>query len=119
MASPLADYVVSLGMDGRVASRGEALDAVTEYISLSPKLATKVLDEEIKVDQEEGPDVTAKQADGKLIVAEEVAEGHVSWDACKLPCPGCSPKDSPGFYSDVVFQGFGWIPRFLVLDIFH
>ncbi|KAI9509765.1 hypothetical protein F5148DRAFT_1275094 [Russula earlei] len=66
MVSPLADYVVSLGLDGRVANRGPA------------QLRTKK-----KVDQEE-PDATAKQADGKLIVAEEIAEGRVSWDAYKL-----------------------------------
>jgi hypothetical protein len=76
MASPLADYVVSLGMDGRVASRGSALDA----IALSPEVVEDIPDEKKKI--EEGPDATAKQSDGKLIVAEEIAEGHVSWDAC-------------------------------------
>ena len=83
MASPLADYVVSLGKDGRVASHGSALDAVAEYVIHSPELVEKVQDEEKRIDEEE-PDATAKQTDGKLIVAEEIAEGHVSWDACKL-----------------------------------
>jgi ABC-type multidrug transport system fused ATPase/permease subunit len=78
MASPLADYVVSLGMDGRVASRGSALDA----IALSPEVVEDIPDEKKKI--EEGPDATAKQSDGKLIVAEEIAEGHVSWDALQL-----------------------------------
>jgi len=26
---------------------------------------------------------------GKLMVAEEVAEGHVSWSACEFPHPSC------------------------------
>lgn len=82
MASPLADYVVSLGMDGRIVSRGSALDA----IALSPELVEDIPDEEKRIDQE-GPDATAKQSDGKLIVAEEVAEGHVSWDACNCHLP--------------------------------
>jgi hypothetical protein len=83
MASPLADYVVSLGMDGRVASCGSALEA----IALSPEVVEDIPpDEEKKVDQE-GPDATAKQSDGKLIVAEEIAEGHVSWDACNCHLP--------------------------------
>jgi hypothetical protein len=93
-------------MDGRVASRGEALDAVAEYISLSPKLVTKVLDEEKKID--EGPDVTAKQADGKLIVAEEIAEGHVSWDACNCHLPsGSTPEAHLVCKVKLFFKGLG------------
>lgn len=85
MASPLADYVVSFGRDGRVASHGPALDAVAESLTVSPELIENVLDEEKRTDQEGlGPDATAKQTDGKLIVAEEIAEGQVSWDAFKL-----------------------------------
>jgi hypothetical protein len=87
MTSPIADYVVSLGLDGRVASRGAVSDAVTKDKTFARKLVEEVQvikDEEKLIDQEE-PDATAKQADGKLIVAEEIAEGHVSWDACKLP----------------------------------
>jgi hypothetical protein len=87
MTSPIADYVVSLGLDGRVASRGAVSDAVTKDKTFAGKLVEEVQvikDEEKLIDQEE-PDATAKQADGKLIVAEEIAEGHVSWDACKLP----------------------------------
>jgi len=81
MASTLADYVVSFGRDGRVASHGSALDAVAESLTVSPELIENVLDEEKRTDQEK-PDATAKQTDGKLIVAEEIAEGQVSWDAC-------------------------------------
>lgn len=84
MASPLADYVVSLGRDGRVASHGQALDAVAESLTVSPEgpeLIENVLNEEKRPDQE-GLDGMAKQTDGKLIMAEEIAEGQVSWDAC-------------------------------------
>lgn len=80
MASPLADYVVSFGRDGRVASHGSTLDAVAESLTVSPEVVEDILDEEKRRDQ--GPDAGAKQADGKLIVAEEIAEGQVSWDAC-------------------------------------
>lgn len=81
MAGPLADYVVSFGRDGRVTSHGPALDAVAESLTVSPELIENILDEEKRTNQE-GPDATAKQTDGKLIVAEEIAEGQVSWDAC-------------------------------------
>ncbi|KAH9952289.1 hypothetical protein BGW80DRAFT_1430860 [Lactifluus volemus] len=86
MASPLADYVVSLGLDGRIASRGSVSDALKKNKRLAAKIVkgTRELEEdEKKIDQEE-PDAAVKPGDGKLIVAEEVAEGHVSWDAFKL-----------------------------------
>jgi hypothetical protein len=86
MVSPIADYVVSLGLDGRVACRSSVSDAVAKDKTLAAELVEgtrAIKDEEKRIDQEE-PDATAKQADGKLIVAEEIAEGHVSWGACKL-----------------------------------
>jgi hypothetical protein len=97
MASPLADYVVSFGRDGRVASHGPALDSVTEFLAVSPELAKKALNEEKRRDLE-GPDATAKQTDGKLIVAEEIAEGQVSWDACNCQffTLRLYPRSSPG-----------------------
>ncbi|KAH9972688.1 hypothetical protein BJV74DRAFT_879749 [Russula compacta] len=86
MASTLADYVVVLSPDGRVASRGSVSDAITK----DPILAAEVVagiqageDVETRIDQDE-PDVTAKQEDDKLMIAEEIAEGHVSWDAFRL-----------------------------------
>ena len=85
MATPVADYVVSLGLDGRVASRGSVSDA----LAISKALAHEVEEEKevIEKDEEdinaEDPDGKAKQADGKLIVAEEVALGRVSWSACE------------------------------------
>ena len=83
MASPLADYVVSLGRDGRVASRGSVADALKKDKTLAKELAEgahAIKDDEKRIDPEE-PNEPAKAADGKLILAEEIAEGHVSWDA--------------------------------------
>ncbi|KAF8256886.1 ABC transporter type 1, transmembrane domain-containing protein [Lactarius quietus] len=73
MAGPFADYVISLGQDGRIASRGSELAEGSRALR----------DDEKKIDGEE-PGEDAKLADGKLILAEEIAEGHVSWDAVKL-----------------------------------
>jgi hypothetical protein len=86
MTSSIADYVVSVGLDGRVVSCSSVSDAVAKDKTLATELvegAQAIKDDEKRIDQEE-PDASAKQADGKLIVAEEIAEGHVSWDACKL-----------------------------------
>jgi hypothetical protein len=84
MAKPLANYVVSLGLNGHIHSHG----------SIAEALATdKVLAEELNKDQEVLDKKTEEiaallvketKADGKLIVAEEIEEGHVSWDALNL-----------------------------------
>ncbi|KAI0028294.1 hypothetical protein K488DRAFT_80756 [Vararia minispora EC-137] len=87
MASPIADFVVSLGTDGQIASRGSVSDALAldERLAKEAKEEAQLIekDEQGLVDEEE-PDDKAKQADGKLIVAEEVAEGHVSWKALNI-----------------------------------
>ncbi|KAH8997804.1 hypothetical protein EDB86DRAFT_2828663 [Lactarius hatsudake] len=83
MASPLADYVVLLGKDGRIASRGSISDALKKDKALEKELPESIRvieDNEKNIDLEE-PNETAKSADGKLILAEEIAEGNVSWDA--------------------------------------
>jgi hypothetical protein len=121
MVRPLAEYVVSLGLDGRVAKRSSASVAVTKDKALAVEPVAGVLtikDEEENVDAEV-PDKPANQADGKLIVAEEIAEGRVSWDACNycsLPCD--TPETHPivNRYSQAIPRGFGWIPRCPFLD---
>ena len=83
MASPLADYVVSLGRDGRIASCGSVADVLKKDKTMAKELAEgarAIKDDEKVIDAEEFKE-TAKPADGKLILAEEIAEGHVSWDA--------------------------------------
>ena len=83
MASPLADYVVSLGQDGRIASCGSVSDALKKDKTLAKEFAEgtrAIMDDEKKIDSEER-DGTTKPLDSKLILAEEVAEGDVSWDA--------------------------------------
>ena len=86
MVSPLAEYVVSLGKDGRIASRGTVSDALRKDKNLAKELAEgarAIKDDEKKIDAEE-PDEVGKPGDGKLILAEEIAEGHVGWDAGEL-----------------------------------
>ncbi|KAH9166802.1 hypothetical protein EDB89DRAFT_2075433 [Lactarius sanguifluus] len=83
MATPLAEYVVSLGKDSLIASHGSVSDALKKDKTLAKELAEgtrAIKDEEKKIDSEE-PDETARPAGGKLILAEEISEGNVSWDA--------------------------------------
>ncbi|KAI9434157.1 hypothetical protein H4582DRAFT_2081171 [Lactarius indigo] len=86
MASPLADYVVSLGKDGQIASRGSVSDVLKKDKTLAKELAKgarAIKENEEKIDSVK-PDETVKSANGKLILTEEIAEGHVSWDEVKL-----------------------------------
>lgn len=86
MATPIADYVVSVGLDGRISSHGSVQDALAKNKELSAEVADEVVaieKDDTTIDAEE-PNEPAKKADGKLTVAEEIAEGHVSWPARKL-----------------------------------
>ncbi|KAH9166801.1 hypothetical protein EDB89DRAFT_2245991 [Lactarius sanguifluus] len=87
MATPLAEYVVSLGKDGLITSRGSISDALKKDKMLAKELAEgarAIKDDEKKINSEE-PDETVQSADGKLILAEEISEGNVSWDAGAHP----------------------------------
>ncbi|KAI9431381.1 hypothetical protein H4582DRAFT_2085045 [Lactarius indigo] len=100
MASPLADYVVSLNKDGRIASRGSVSDALKKDKTLAKELAKgarAIEDNEEKIDWVK-PDETVKSADGKLILTEEIAGGHVSWDAVKLFINGLGGAHSVLFW---------------------
>ena len=86
MTSPIAHFVVALGIDGRVLSQGSVSDALMQDTNLVREVMDdkhamdKAADE---IDATNSKNETAK-GDGKLTVAEEIQEGHVSWQALKL-----------------------------------
>jgi ABC-type multidrug transport system ATPase subunit len=84
MAKPVANYVVSMGVDGHIHSHGSIAEALATDEILVEELSKdqEVLDK--KTDEIDAPPAGEKKPDGKLIVAEEVEEGHVSWDSLKL-----------------------------------
>ena len=88
MASPVADFVVSLGTDGRVVSQGTLSKVLAKDDKLSKELAeeqAEMAKAENEVDGDEPDEEAApKKTDGKLIVEEEIAEGHISWASCKF-----------------------------------
>lgn len=83
LTKPVADFVVSMGSDGRILSQG----SVSEALKLDKKFAKELKTEEEKLkkadDEVEAHDDVSKPADGKLILAEEQEEGHVGWGACR------------------------------------
>ncbi|KAI0638608.1 multidrug resistance-associated ABC transporter [Trametes polyzona] len=115
MASPIADYVVSLGTDGRIASQGTLSKVLAKDKKLLEELAEER--EELKkaeneVDHVEPDDEAAPQkADGKLVVAEEIAEGHISWPALRLYLSSMGGTHSFMFWVSVV--GFLVICEFM------
>jgi len=93
MTSPIADFVVSLGSDGRVLSQGTLSKALATSRTLTKGL--KAEEAELRKAEEmvdaEVPEIPESKS-GKLMVAEEVAEGHVSWSAREFPHPTLHTK---------------------------
>ncbi len=84
MVSPIADFVVDMGSDGRILSQG----SLSTALARDAKLLREVEEEQkelAKADQEVDPDKpedeTAKQSAGKLVVSEEIESGHLGWEA--------------------------------------
>ncbi|KAH8101555.1 hypothetical protein BXZ70DRAFT_101862 [Cristinia sonorae] len=79
LTSPIAEFVVSIGRNGCVTSQG-SLSAV---LAKDAKLYTKMQTELAKAEEPMGDmvplDEAKRAADGKLVVAEEIALGRVGW----------------------------------------
>lgn len=84
MCAPIAEYIIGVSIDG-VAQ--DVLD-ISEFIDKDKKLAAEI-EKEVEEEEIEKEDIDtnkqeAKGPEGKLILAEEIATGHVSWTAIKL-----------------------------------
>ncbi len=117
MASPLADFVVSIGADGCIASQG----SVSETLAKDSKLVEEFKHEEEAIELDENEDETeandSEVKDGKLIVAEEVEEGHVSIGACKFCLSSVNHQAFSDFaQSHIVLPGVGGEVANPVLD---
>ncbi len=86
MVSPVADFVVDMGSDGRILSQGSLASALERDSKLFKEVKEERAEIE-KAEQEIAPekpeDTEAKQSAGKLVVAEEMEDGHVGWSACE------------------------------------
>jgi ABC-type multidrug transport system ATPase subunit len=82
LAEQISDFVVILGLDGKVTSQGsmsEALKSNSRLRRSARKQSEEIARAEVKEDSFSGEkDATTT---GKLIVEEEVDIGHVSWKA--------------------------------------
>ncbi|KAF8803433.1 multidrug resistance-associated ABC transporter [Phlegmacium glaucopus] len=85
LTAPIADFVVSIGLDGIPRDVGSNISAALE--------SDPVLAREAEAEQEETEaakqvidtvDKEEQKSDGKLILAEEIVEGRITWKAIKL-----------------------------------
>ncbi|KAJ7286214.1 hypothetical protein C8J57DRAFT_1446843 [Mycena rebaudengoi] len=89
VAKPIANFVVSMDADGRVHSQG----TIAEALAMDKVLAEELSKDQAVLDRKEDevdalPATADLKEDSKLIVAEEIAEGHVGWPALKLYLKG-------------------------------
>lgn len=92
----MAEYIVTIGIDGSITAKGNDLKAA---LASDKKLAAEAQkDAEIVANAESeltstshsaesqppAAQAATKAPDGKLMVAEEIVEGHVTWKSLKL-----------------------------------
>ena len=84
LAQTAADYLVLLRLDGTVQSHGPIDEVIRQETILQEAIAEETV-HELDAEAKEAEIVDGrKPTKGKLIVAEEVALGHVGWQACTL-----------------------------------
>ena len=93
MARPIADFVVSISLDGVVTGHAHEALEVFELEEGEPDATLESeLTESKKSDLHVPSEATlrnkstedAKRASGKLIIAEEIHQGHIGWKAMKM-----------------------------------
>ncbi|KAF9476113.1 multidrug resistance-associated ABC transporter [Pholiota conissans] len=105
LAGPIADFVVSIGIDGRIKSQGTQISVA---LSRDSKLAREAEhDKEIAIIEGEVLDDNApakKAGNGKLMIAEEIVQGHVTWRSFKLLFSSLG-GDHPIMFFSVIVAG--------------
>lgn len=72
---------MSLALDGSIKTQGYE---VSTALKSDPLLAAEVKQEEVAIGAKEADSALEKTPDGKLIVAEEIVEGHITWRSMRL-----------------------------------
>ncbi|RPD55459.1 P-loop containing nucleoside triphosphate hydrolase protein [Lentinus tigrinus ALCF2SS1-7] len=108
MVSPVADFIVDMGSDGRILSQGSLSSALSKDSNLLREVeeeqqVLEKTEQELDPSDETDKATGAEQGAGKLVVAEELKEGHVGWDAVKLFLANVSRR--PLFFWIVYISG--------------
>jgi hypothetical protein len=85
LVAPIADFTVSVGLNGRILSQGSVADALQQDTALAEEAKADLEVMEQVVDAETVEVKAENNVDGKLILAEEVQLGKVKWSAGASP----------------------------------
>ncbi|KAF9483581.1 multidrug resistance-associated ABC transporter [Pholiota conissans] len=108
LVSPLAKFIISLGQDGDITSRDPTIDTALDN---DPLPTEEVNHASLRIAGQEVQSFSKKELsmDGKLVLAEEVAKGHVTWKSLRLFLSGLGGKHP------ILFFGF-WIYLIVLYD---
>lgn len=121
----MANFVVSIGSDGKILSQGTVSDALAKDQTLSLEVAEEEKNIEKAEDEIDPTEDAAKPTDdskkdaGKLVVAEEIAVGHVSWSAGKPSRLSLCRRCLVAFFSEIVPPRDEWQLACSLLVICH
>lgn len=117
LATPVASFIVSIGLDGSVRTQGKDIENALHH---DQQLAIEAKQdvEALEISNEEYTSAAkvpkAKPADGKLVVAEEISQGRVTWRSMKLFL-GALGGDYPLVFFSLWMSGFlltDWVNTF-------
>ncbi|KDR83050.1 hypothetical protein GALMADRAFT_866663 [Galerina marginata CBS 339.88] len=117
LLTPVAEFIVSIGQDGAVQTQGVDPGAA---LAVDPALAAEAetVREETEIANQEVTLLAKKEApaDGKLVVAEEIVKGHITWKSVKLFLTGLG-GDYPLVFFSLWISGFlvtNWVKTFQI-----
>ncbi|KAF7321911.1 ATP-binding cassette transporter [Mycena kentingensis (nom. inval.)] len=113
LTSKIAGFVVSLGLDGRIRGQGSVSEVLAHDETLQKEMEKEekelaaVEKTEAAISAVEGGEEAVEKKEksdkGKLIVAEEIAIGHVGWSAISLYLRGMGGSHMVLFWTSLVF----------------
>lgn len=103
LVSPVAGFIVSIGMNGKIQSQENQIAIAA---SRDPRLAAELKDDQAAtvLGAEVIDDTSLKKPprDGKLMVSEEIVEGHVTWNSFKLLLTSSGGDHPIAFFSVII-----------------
>lgn len=81
MTRPVARFCVTMDINGTVASTEDIPESLIQVTEVLPGRLEDIAPPEIVTDEAASPK-TKETSAGRLILAEEAEEGHVSWESC-------------------------------------
>lgn len=113
LASPIAQFIISIGRDGTIRSQSNDINTT---LDLDPALAEQALRniEEFEIGSRDLTTPAEKKppTDGKLVLTEEIASGHVNWKSLKLFFSALGGGHS-------IFFMIVWLSGFIIGDIIY